>query len=243
MVAHVVLLRTVVVADTVLQDGHRTVLTDAVEEVPAVIRVVPCAAASVDVAATGILLVGKAVGVAAKVVCQLVVEVVVRVAVQYQVVAACLHLYARITIAVGLQILEGTVAAAVVQGILSRIADGQSLDVQVCGAVLHLYSPAAVGLFAEVEDGFLACYIEDAHRLLLRSLLADVDGIGKIILTAPAIEHVTGSYRLYQRRERARLLIRRTVTRTVGGTIIILGETAHSGKSHHQHYEILLHCL
>ena len=85
VLAHVVFLRTVAVADAVL-DGCAAIVCGGVSvEVPAIIRVVPGTTATIGVSTTIILLVGKAVSVATEVgsfyTLELIVEIIVRVAV------------------------------------------------------------------------------------------------------------------------------------------------------------------
>ena len=94
ILAHVIVCRTVLETDTILD--HGLCVAHALEEIPAVVAVVPCPAAYVVVAVARELLVGKAVSVTAEVgggaVHRLIVEVVVAVHVFDDVIAAFLHL-------------------------------------------------------------------------------------------------------------------------------------------------------
>ena len=65
MVAHVIVGRTILVADTLFDDGLAGGY--AVEEVPTVVGVVPCSATDIMVGGTAVLLVGKAVCIATEV--------------------------------------------------------------------------------------------------------------------------------------------------------------------------------
>ena len=65
MIAHVVTCRTVRITDTALK--NRLTCAHALEEIPAVIAVVPCATTDIGVALTFELLIGKTVRIAAKI--------------------------------------------------------------------------------------------------------------------------------------------------------------------------------
>ena len=107
---HVVIARTVVVAHAVFYHSRPVAARDVLEEVPAVVGIVPCSATVVGIAATSILLVGKAVGIASEVGCresaELIVEVVVGVAVEDKVAVSALHLHACVTMTIDVEVLE-----------------------------------------------------------------------------------------------------------------------------------------
>ena len=140
MIAHIVVWRTVCIANAVLND--RLAATHALEEIPSVIAVVPCAATDIVVSCSGKLLVGKTICIAAEVGCasghSLIVKVIMTIHIQDDVVSSLFHLAACIGTSVDVEVLKEVVTAVIDEVVLTRIAEREVLHVQVRARVLYL---------------------------------------------------------------------------------------------------------
>jgi hypothetical protein len=193
MLANIVLLRTIAVADAIL-DNCATIISGRVcVEVPAVIRVVPCTTAAIGISTTIILLVGETVSVTTEVGCintfKFIVEVIVRVTVEDKVAVTVLHLDTCIAIAIDVKILEDAVRTDVEESVLAGIANCETFHIN----VIRLYHDTALSIFllAEVKDRLFVLISHDNGVVALKSVLVlDMDGVFQVILTSAAIQSI-----------------------------------------------------
>jgi hypothetical protein len=193
MLANVVLLRTIAVADAVLYDCSAIISSGVCVEVPSVVGVVPCATAAVGVSTAVVLLVGETVGVASEVGCvdalELIVEVIVRVAVEDKVAMTVLHLDACISVTVNVEILENAVGTDVEESVLASVAYGDTFYIHIVG--LNHDAAFAVFLLAEIEDRLFVLVCHDNCAVVLESVFVlDVNGVFQVILTSAAIQSI-----------------------------------------------------
>ena len=228
MLAHVVIRRTVLVTDTMLDDGVG--VADALEEIPAVIAVIPCAATDIVVSRSGELFVGKTVGIAAEISRRaghgLVVKIIVRIDILDDVIAAVLHLTAGVGRAVYVEVLKQAVRTFVVEVVLSGIAQREVLDMQVGAGVLDLQSACAVRGGTEIEyrrvgaaasDTFVTGYDDALGRRTVQFLDSCV---AQVILAAEQIERVAGIRQFLQSVCEGRGFAERTIAFAVRRSIV-----------------------
>ena len=175
ILAHVVVRRTVLVADTVLND--RIGSADTLEEIPSVVAVIPCAATDIVVSRSGELLIRKTIGIAAKVSRRaghrLVVKIIVTVHILDDVVATILHLATGVSRTVYVEVLKEVITTFVMQVVLARIAQREVFDMQVRGGTFDLQPACAVGRRTEVEYRRIGTAATDAF------VAGDDDTIGR----------------------------------------------------------------
>ena len=223
---HVVVCRSVLVADAVLDDGIG--IAHALEEVPSVVAVAPCAAADIVVSGSGELLVCKTVGIATKIsgtaAHRLVVEIIVGIAVENGVVATILHLDTRVATTIDIEILDEVITAVVDQAVLSGITDGKTLDMNILSVggdtntdIITAGHFASIGLCAEIENRLLSRKCADEGAFVLReTILGSADclfGI-KQVLTTEQIECIASGNSGQSRRPRSRRGVGSAVSRT-----------------------------
>ena len=200
ILAHIVVRRTVLVADTVLND--RIGSADTLEEIPSVIAVIPCTATDIVVSRSGELLIRKTVGIASEVGGRtghrLVVEIVMAVHILDDVVATILHLATGVSRTVYIEVLKKVVTAFVMQVILAGIAQREVFDMQVRGGTLDLQAACSVRGRAEVEYRRIGTAARDTFvtgddDALGRRAAQVLNGcIAQVILSAEQIERVAG---------------------------------------------------
>ena len=154
MITHIIIRRTVCIANAVLND--RLAATHALEEIPAVIAIVPCAATDIVVTCSGELFVGKAICIAAEIGSGtghgLVVKVIMTIHVQDDVVAAILHLASSICRSVYIKVFKDAVTAVIDEVVLTRIAEREVFHVQERTSTLDLQPAISVGCLTEVQN-------------------------------------------------------------------------------------------
>ena len=195
VLAHVVVRCTVLVTDTMLDDGIGR--ADALEEIPSVVAVIPCAATDIVVSVSGELFVGKTVGIAAEISRRaghgLVIEIIVRIDILDDVITAYFHLTTGVRGTVDVEVLKQAVRTFVVEVVLSGIAKREVLDMQVGAGVLDLQSACAVRGGTEIEnrrvsaaasDTFVAGYDDALGRRAVQFLDSRV---AQIILPAEEV--------------------------------------------------------
>ena len=192
IVRHVVIRRSVLIADTVLDDG--VCVAHTLEEIPTVVGVVPCPASDIVVSVSGELLIGKTVCVTAEISRttghRLIVEVIVRVHVLDDVVSAILHLASGVCRTVDIQVLEQTIRTLAVQVVLAGPSDGQIFNMHVKGVGVDRQTTRTISHFVEIQDRRLPRITGDHNRLGCRTLFVHAYLIAELVRAASQKECV-----------------------------------------------------